>query len=390
MKQSARMNPFFKLFVMDWTLILLLAVLSAVGIAILYSAGRADCANQFKCLIKYGSWTPWAASQLPKMVAGFLLLVLVAIIDLKYWVKYAYWIYGVSIFALVLVMFVGHAGMGAQRWLSLGFIRFQPSEMMKVGLVLALAKYFAGLSINEIRSDYYLIFPCMLAFFPTLLVVAQPDLGTAMSLLVVSAIVFFIAGVQWWKFGIVILVAALSFPFIWKYGLYDYQRARVVIFLNPEQDVMGSGYHITQSKITIGSGGLTGKGYLEGTQSHLNFLPEKQTDFIFTMLAEEFGLFGCLALFVLVMGILWRCYRIAFTSRNNFGRLLSLGIATNFFVYFFINTMMVMGLLPVVGVPSPLLSYGGTSVLTILFGFGLAECCYVHNDMLVSTKSSYI
>ena len=153
---------------------------------------------------------------------------------------------------------------------------------------------------------------------------------------------------------------------------------------------MGSGYHITQSKITIGSGGMSGKGYLEGTQSHLNFLPEKQTDFIFTMLAEEFGLLGCLGLFAIIMGILWRCYFVAFASRNPFGRLLSLGLATNFFVYFALNTAMVMGLLPVVGVPSPLLSYGGTSVLTILFGFGLVECCFVHSDMIVSTKSSYI
>jgi rod shape determining protein RodA len=390
MKQSARMNPLFKLFVLDWRLVALLAALCAVGITLLYSAGRADCANQFRCLIKYGSWHPWAASQLPKMLVGFLVLVLVAVVDLKYWVKYAYYVYGIAIFALVLVIFVGHTGLGAQRWLNLGFIRFQPSEMMKVGMVLALAKYFAGLSINEIRSGYYLLFPAALVLVPTILVALQPDLGTALSLVIVAGIVCFIAGVQWWKFAVIFMVAALSFPFVWKYGLHGYQRERVVIFLNPERDSMGSGYHITQSKITIGSGGLSGKGYLEGTQSHLNFLPEKQTDFVFTMLAEEFGLLGCLGLFALVMGVLWRCYFIAFASRNPFGRLLSLGLATNFFVYFALNTAMVMGLLPVVGVPSPLLSYGGTSVLTILFGFGLVECCYVHSDMLVSTKSSYI
>jgi rod shape determining protein RodA len=202
--------------------------------------------------------------------------------------------------------------------------------------------------------------------------------------------VFFLAGVRWWKFAILFAIALAALPLVWRYGLRDYQRERVLIFLNPEQDVMGSGYHITQSKITIGSGGFWGKGYLEGTQSHLNFLPEKQTDFIFTMIAEEFGMFGCLLLFALVMAILWQCYRTAFVSRNNFGRLLTLGIAVNFFVYFFINTAMVMGLLPVVGVPSPLLSYGGTSMLAILFGFGLVECSYVHSDMLISSKSSYI
>ena len=390
MKKSHSMSIFAKFFAMNWRLIFLLLALCSVGILILYSAGKAECADQFKCMISYGSWTPWALSQVPKILIGFLILFTVAVVDIKVWIKYAYWIYGVSVILLILVMFFGHVGMGAQRWLNLGIIKIQPSELVKVSVVLALAKYFAAISINEIQSNTYLIFPAFLVLFPVLLVLKQPDLGTAISLLLIACIVFFIAGVQIRKFAILIIAGVLAFPVIWKYGLHDYQRQRVIIFMNPEQDIMGSGYHITQSKISLGSGGFWGKGYLQGTQSHLNFLPEKQTDFIFTMFAEEFGMFGCLCLFALIIAILWQCYRSAFVCRNTFGRLLSLGLAANFFVYFFINTAMVMGLLPVVGVPSPLLSYGGTAMMTLLFAFGLIECCFVHSDMIVSSKSDYL
>jgi rod shape determining protein RodA len=390
MKKSGHMSIFSKFLCLNWKLVLFLFILSSIGLAILYSAGKAECADKFTCLLSYGSWRPWAISQLPKIIMGFGILFVIAVFDLKIWVKYAYWIYGIGLVSLILVDFVGHVGMGAQRWLNLGFIRFQPSEFMKIALVLALSKYFAALSINEIRSLYYLIFPLVLVILPVGLVLAQPDLGTAMTLIFVSSIVFFIAGVQWWRFGIVFILGLIALPVIWQYGLHDYQKQRVIIFMNPEKDIMGSGYHITQSKISLGSGGFWGKGYLQGTQSHLNFLPEKQTDFIFTMFAEEFGMFGCLLLFGVIIAILWQCYRVAFVSRNNFGKLLSLGLAANFFVYFFINTAMVMGLLPVVGVPSPLLSYGGTAMLTLFFGFGLIQCCYIHSDMLISSKSDYL
>lgn len=390
MKKSNSMSILAKFFAMNWKLIFLLLGLCCVGILILYSAGKAECSDQFKCMISYGSWTPWALSQIPKILIGFLILFTVAVIDIKIWIKYAYWIYAISVILLIFVMFFGHVGMGAQRWLNLGFIKIQPSELVKVSVVLALAKYFAALSINEIQSNTYLLFPAFLVLFPVALVLKQPDLGTAISLLLIASIVFFIAGVQIRKFAILLIAGILAFPIIWKYGLHDYQRQRVIIFMNPEQDIMGSGYHITQSKISLGSGGFWGKGYLQGTQSHLNFLPEKQTDFIFTMFAEEFGMFGCLCLFALIIAILWQCYRSAFVCRNTFGRLLALGLAANFFVYFFINTAMVMGLLPVVGVPSPLLSYGGTAMMTILFAFGLIECCFVHSDMLLSSKSDYL
>lgn len=390
MKKSGRMSIFSKFLCLNWKLVFLIGLLSSVGLAILYSAGKAECTDKLTCLLSYGSWTPWAISQLPKIIIGFFILFVISVFDLKIWVKYAYWIYGIGVVSLILVNIVGHVGMGAQRWLNLGFIRFQPSEFMKIALVLALSKYFAALSINEIRSNYYLVFPLGLVGLPVLLVLLQPDLGTAMMLVFVSGIVFFIAGVQWWKFCAIFMLVLVAFPVIWQYGLHDYQKQRIVIFMNPEKDIMGSGYHITQSKISLGSGGFWGKGYLQGTQSHLNFLPEKQTDFIFTMFAEEFGMFGCLMLFALIIAILWQCYRVAFVSRNTFGKLLALGLGANFFVYFFINTAMVMGLLPVVGVPSPLLSYGGTAMLTLFFGFGLIECCYIHSDMLISSKSDYL
>jgi rod shape determining protein RodA len=262
--------------------------------------------------------------------------------------------------------------------------------MAKIGTVLALARYFSSLGINEIRSAKHLVPALVVVALPVALVVVQPDLGTALSILFVSAMMFFMAGVKKKYFGIVALCAVILLPAVWTFGLREYQKNRVVIFLNPEKDIMGSGYHITQSKITIGSGGFSGKGYLRGTQSHLNFLPEKQTDFIFTMFAEEFGMAGALVLFAIVAGILFQCFKVAFLCRSHFGKLLVLGVSANFFVYFFVNTAMVMGLLPVVGVPSPLLSYGGTSILTILFGFGLVECCNVHRDELISAKSSYL
>ena len=390
LSKSRGLTPFASVPHINWTLMLLLVMLCAVGMMVLYSAGRVSCAVPAECIGQFGGWRPWALPQLSRMIAGFAILVAVALVDIKFWVASAYWIYGASIIALVLVSVAGQAGMGAQRWLSLGFISFQPSEFAKIGLVLALARYFAALGVNEVKSIKYLIPAMVLAGLPVLLVLPQPDLGTAMMLVFVAAAIFFAVGVKTKYFVVIAVAAMVSLPIVWTYGLRDYQRQRVVIFLNPENDMLGSGYHIAQSKITIGSGGMTGKGYLKGSQSHLNFLPEKQTDFAFTMFAEEFGFMGAMFFFVLVFGIMWQCIKVAYLSRSQFGKLLAFGVGANFFVYFFINTSMVMGLLPVVGVPSPLISYGGTSVLAILFGFGLVQNCNVHRDELISAKSSYL
>ncbi|MCL2439990.1 MAG: rod shape-determining protein RodA [Alphaproteobacteria bacterium] len=385
--RSRTNNPIAKLALVNWKLIALVVILCVVGITVLYSAGRTPCASP-PC--PFGGWQPWAVPQLSRMILGFAILFFTAMMTLKFWVSSAYWIYGLSIALLVGVMLFGRVGMGAQRWLNIGFMQFQPSELMKIALVLALSKYFSGLSINEIRSNRMLLIPTAMVGLPVLLVAAQPDLGTAIQLMLIAGTIFFIAGVQKWKFGAVIAVCLIAAPLAYKYALHDYQRARVNVFLDPESDVMGAGYHITQSKITIGSGGVWGKGFLEGTQSQLAFLPEKHTDFIFTMFAEQFGLVGCLLLFALIISIIWQCNAIAFKSRNNFGRILAIGIGANFFIYFFINTAMVMGLIPVVGVPSPLMSYGGTAVLTVLFGFGLAQSAQVHGDTILSSRSSYL
>ena len=388
-KKSSRMSLFFKFLNMNWKLFFLIFIISTIGIFILYGAGKTECIDKASCIISYGSWFPWASSQIVKIIVGFVIMFIVAVTDLKFWIKYAYLLYAISILFLIAVMLFGSLGMGAQRWLNLGIIKIQPSELVKITLVLSLSKYFSSLSLNEIKTNYYLLFPLFLILLPVILVLKQPDLGTAMSLIFVAGIIFFISGVQKWKFLLIFLLGLAAFPIIWKYGLHDYQRQRVIIFLNPEKDIMGTGYHITQSKISLGSGGFWGKGYLKGSQSHLNFLPEKQTDFIFTMFAEEFGMFGCLILFVLIISILWQCYKISFNSRNTFGRLLTLGLSSNFFIYFVINTSMIMGLVPVVGVPFPFLSYGGTAMITLLFGFGLIESCYIHGDMIISSKSDY-
>jgi rod shape determining protein RodA len=272
--------------------------------------------------------------------------------------------------------------MGAQRWINFGPLSVQPSEIMKVAIVLVLARYFHGLSHEQIGRPQYLLWPLVLIAIPAGLVLVQPDLGTATMLALTSAALFFLAGVRIWKFVLVGASGLAAMPVLWHF-LREYQKQRIVTFLNPENDPLGSGYHILQSKIALGSGGLFGRGYLEGSQSHLNFLPEKQTDFIFTMLAEEFGLVGGMTLLTLYVLIIAYGYAIALRSRSQFSRLLALGLITMFSLYVFINVGMVMGLLPVVGVPLPLVSYGGTSMLTLLFSFGLIMGTYIHRDVVI-------
>jgi rod shape determining protein RodA len=280
---------------------------------------------------------------------------------------------------------MGSIGMGAQRWIDLGFIQLQPSELMKVTLILALARYFHGVGAEEIGRPLRLVLPLMLVALPVALVLKQPDLGTAVMLLMVGGALFFVGGVRIWKFAAVAAAGLGAIPVAWNL-LHEYQRQRVLTFLDPESDPLGSGYHILQSKIALGSGGLWGKGLLGGTQSHLNFLPEKQTDFIFTMLAEEFGMAGGLLLLGLFALILVYAFAIGLRSRNQFGRLLAVGIGSNIFLYVFINIAMVMGIIPVVGVPLPLISYGGTAMLAVMFAFGLLISAYVHRDVRISRR----
>jgi rod shape determining protein RodA len=346
--------------------VLLICAAAGFGIAVLYSA--AD-----------GSVEPWAAKQTIRFAIALILLVGAALVDIRQWFRAAYWIYAILLALVVAVDLRGFVGMGAQRWIDLGVIQLQPSELMNVAVVLALARYFHGLSGEDVGRIRYLILPMLTVGVPAALVLKQPDLGTAVMLLMGGAVLFFIAGVRLRYFALTAAAAAAALPGIWHF-LRDYQKNRIYTFLDPDSDPLGAGYHILQSKIALGSGGLFGKGFLQGSQSHLSFLPEKQTDFIFTTLAEEFGLVGGLGLLALYSLIIAYGFAIALRSHNHFGRLLGLGIVTSFFLSVFINTAMVMGLIPVVGVPLPLISYGGTAMLAVMFGFGLLINVGVHRD----------
>ena len=354
----------------NWGLVLLIAAISGIGFAMLYSAGN-------------GSLQPWASRQMARFAFTLLPMIALALIDVRHWYRGAYWFYGFSLMLVIAVDLRGFVGMGAQRWIDLGLIQLQPSEIMKIALVLALARYFHRLSAESSGQLRYLIFPALLILVPAALVLKQPDLGTAIMLLAAGAILCFLGGVRLWLFGAGALAAAAAAPVAWSF-LRDYQKTRLYTFLQPDTDPLGAGYHIMQSKIALGSGGLFGKGFLLGTQSHLSFLPEKQTDFIFTMFAEEFGLVGGLVLLALYVLVIGYGFVIALRSRSQFGRLLGLGIAANFFLYAFINMAMVMGLIPVVGVPLPLISYGGTAMVTVMLGFGLLMNIGIHRDVRLS------
>ncbi len=354
----------------QWGLVLLIAMISGIGFAMLYSAAN-------------GNLQPWASRQMTRFAIVLVPMIAIGLIDVRYWFRSAYWIYGVSLFLVVAVDLRGIAGLGAQRWIDLGVLQLQPSEVMKIALVLALARYFHSLSTENAGRLVYLVAPALLILVPAALVLKQPDLGTAMMLLATGIVLLFLGGVRLWVFGAGALAAAATAPLAWSL-LRDYQKTRLYTFLDPDRDPLGAGYHILQSKIALGSGGLFGKGFLLGTQSHLSFLPEKQTDFIFTMIAEEFGLVGGLTLLALYLLVIFYAITIALRSRSQFGRLLGLGIAVNFFLYAFINAAMVMGLIPVVGVPLPLISYGGSAMVTVMFGFGLVMNVGIHRDVRIS------
>lgn len=358
-----------KLLQIRWLFVLALVATAGVGITMLYSAAG-------------GSMQPWANKQLARLVVAVAIMLVIAVSDIRIWLRWAYPLYFVAAILLVIVDFAGTIGMGAQRWIDLGVINLQPSEVMKIALVIALARYFHGLASEDVGRPWRLIVPALMVLIPTALVLKQPDLGTAVMLLLAGGAVFFTAGVRLWMFAVVLAAGLGCLPLAWQF-LHDYQRRRVLTFLDPESDPLGAGYHILQSKIALGSGGLFGKGFLQGTQSHLSFLPEKQTDFIFTMLAEELGLVGSLGILCLYAIVLAYCFAISLSAKNQFGRLLGIGITCNFFFYMFINMAMVMGLLPVVGVPLPLISYGGTAVVSLMVGFGLVLCVYVHRHVMI-------
>jgi rod shape determining protein RodA len=329
-----------------------------------------------------GSHAPWAWRHGVRFGVGLGAMLVVALIDVRFWFRCAYLVYGAALLGLIAVEFAGEVAMGAQRWLDFGLFQLQPSEVMKIALVIALARYFHSAYLEDLTHPLRLTTPLVLALLPATLVLKQPDLGTSVMLLAGAGALFFLAGVRWWKFALLIGAASAALPILWQ-QLRDYQKQRVMTFLDPERDPLGAGYHIIQSKIALGSGGLWGKGFLEGTQSQLSFLPEKQTDFVFTMLAEEAGLIGALGLLSLLLVLVAYGFVFALRARNHFGRLLASGIATTFCLYVVMNVAMVTGLVPVVGVPLPMISYGGTAMITVLIGFGLMLGVDIHRDVAI-------
>ena len=360
-----------KVLYLNWPLILLLTAVASIGFLMLYSVAG-------------GTLGRWAEPQMIRFGMGLFAMFVVAMVPIWFWRNMAGVAFAGSLLLLLAVEFFGTVGMGAQRWIDLGFMRLQPSEVTKITLVMMLAAYYDWLDPKKVSHPFWVLIPVLMILIPTGLTLIQPDLGTAILLLAGGGIVMFIAGVSWWYFGTVIaggvgLVSAVfsSRGQTWQL-LQDYQYRRIDTFLDPSQDPLGSGYHITQSKIALGSGGFSGRGFMQGTQSRLNFLPEKHTDFIFTTLAEEFGFMGAMSLLALYGLIIFFCVVSAMASRDRFSSLLIYGIAATFFLYFAVNMSMVMGLAPVVGVPLPLVSYGGSAMLVLLAAFGLVQSAHVH------------
>jgi len=369
--QKATPTGLRKVLHMNWALILLVTSVACVGFLMLYSVAG-------------GSMRPWAAPQMQRFTLGFFAMLIVAFTPIWFWRNVSALAYGLSLVLLLVVEFFGSVGMGAQRWIDLGFMRLQPSELTKITLVMLLAAYYDWLDIRKVSHPLYVAIPVAMILVPTFLTFIQPDLGTALLLLIGGGAVMFLAGVHWAYFAAVIaagggVVTAVftSRGTPWQL-LQDYQYRRIDTFLDPSSDPLGAGYHITQSQIALGSGGWTGRGFMQGTQSSLNFLPEKHTDFIFTTLAEEFGFIGAISLLGLYLLILLFCIVTAMQTKDRFASLVTLGVAVTFFLYFAINMAMVMGLAPVVGVPLPLVSYGGSAMLVLMAAFGLVQSAHIH------------
>ena len=368
LNQNQELSLKERFFSLNFIFIAIICLLALIGCLTLYSVAG-------------GNILPWALNQALRFGLGFTIMIIAALIKPEFYYKIATPFYIFTLILLVIVDISGHIGMGAQRWIHLGFFNLQPSELMKIALVLQLAKYFSIVPIESIRSIKGIIIPTILVAVPVAFIMLQPDLGTSLMILFCTVILFYLAGVQWWKFvlGFGSIVAAM--PVLWHF-LHDYQKNRILTFLDPERDPLNTGYHIIQAKIALGSGGMWGKGFLSGTQSHLNFLPEPHTDFIFTTYSEEFGMIGGALVLFLNLILITYGYWFAFRLNNNnyFGKMVILGLNTNYFLYVFINIAMVTGLLPVVGIPLPLISYGGTVILSVMASFGIMLSFDINKD----------
>lgn len=362
---------FRKLLYLNWPIIILLTTIASIGFLMLYSVAG-------------GNLDRWAEPQMKRFVLGVVAMTLVAMVPIWFWRNMSVLAYLGSLALLLAVELFGVVGMGAQRWIDLGFMRLQPSELTKITLVMVLAAYYDWLDIRKVSRPLWVLVPLILILIPTAMVLKQPDLGTAILLVAGGGIVMFVAGVSWYYFGVVAAMVVGLVTAVFKTRgtefqfLKDYQYRRIDTFLDPASDPLGAGYHITQSKIALGSGGWSGRGFMQGTQSRLNFLPEKHTDFIFTTLAEEFGFIGGFSLLGLYVLILVFCVASAIRNRDRYASLLTIGIGATLFLFFAVNMSMVMGMAPVVGVPLPLVSYGGSAMLVLLAAFGLVQSAHVH------------
>lgn len=362
-----------KILYLNWPLILLITAAASAGFLMLYSVAG-------------GSLRPYAWAQMLRFGMGMFAMFIIAMVPIWFWRNVSAVAYVMSLVLLLFVELFGHVGMGAQRWIDLGFMRLQPSELTKITVVMLLAAYYDWLPVTKTSRPLWVLVPLLIILVPVALVLKQPDLGTALLLLIGGGAVMFMAGVHWGYFGVVVATGAGAIAGIFQSRgtewqlIKDYQYRRIDTFLDPSSDPLGAGYHITQSKIALGSGGWTGKGFMQGTQTRLNFLPEKHTDFIFTTLAEEFGFIGGISLLTIYGLIIAFCIATALSNRDRFSALLTLGIAMTFFLFFAVNMSMVMGLAPVVGVPLPLVSYGGSAMLVLLCAFGLVQSAHVHKS----------
>ena len=367
-RKSTRVLGFVRGMHLDWPLFSGLMILVIVGLVVLYSAGGQDWEIMYR--------------QILRLSLAFVIMFMIAQISphhIEFWTP---WFYGLGVILLLAVLLFGDVGKGAQRWLDLGFFRFQPSEMMKLAVPMMVAWYLSEKAMPPTLSR--IVVAMIIIMVPVLLIAKQPDLGTSLLVGSAGALVLLLTGISWIWIGGAMMAVAGAAPVMWFYFMHDYQRQRVLTFLNPESDPLGSGYHIIQSKIAIGSGGLYGKGWLNGTQSQLDFLPERSTDFIFAVFAEEFGLIGILFLLSMFMFIVMRGLRIAYQAQDTYTRLLAGSLTLTFMVYIFVNIGMVSGILPVVGIPLPLISYGGTSMVTLMAGFGVLMAIHTHRKLLPS------
>ena len=364
---SANAGLTAKLYEVNWLLIALVGLVGLVGVTMIFAATD-------------GVWSRGALQHLIRLIFAGGLMLLVAMTDIKVWYTLAYPIYGLALILLIGVDVFGVSVNGSQRWLDLKIVRFQPSEIMKLAIVLALAKYYHDLPKHYISRLTGLIGAALLILLPMALVLRQPDLGTTLLVAATGVALVFLAGVNWRVISGAALAGAIALPLFFRFGLKEYQRSRILTFLDPSRDPTGASYHITQSKIALGSGGVTGKGFMNGTQRQLEYVPENRTDFIFTVIGEEFGLIGSLLTMGLYISVIGLCIWLSLQCKHIFSRLLILGLTTTFTLYIFINLGMVMGLAPVVGVPLPLISYGGTVILTVMAGFGLVLSAHLHRQ----------